>query len=246
MCGSVELAGSRKETFVIAHRWHFFLFFLSKIGSEPHTKLVCIYRDPDMQAATLRMPQWSETEGCTEVSTDDKRSVDHWMKTMEAFQKTDQEILSRSNFSSKILRIVSENLNKLISARKDTFLKYGNCDWILDKCWLGKKQSCIAYSIRDICSFFMEAEWSDKSPHPVVHSSSVSQLQLTLLDLINLLLGRKGEVYIPGIKDILTNKDYKPSHSIKFNVLDLPIMYWQTFLQSCEKYSWWTKWWHQR
>ncbi|XP_063307695.1 cytosolic non-specific dipeptidase [Pelobates fuscus] len=205
---------------------------LGKLGSDPGKKTVCVYGHLDVQPAALEDGWDSEPFVLEERdgklygrgSTDDKGPVLAWLNSIEAYQKTNQEIPVNLKFCFEGMEESgSEGLDDLIFAKKDTFFKDVDYVCISDNYWLGKNKPCITYGLRGICYFFIEVECSNKDLHSGVYGGSVHEAMTDLIALMGSLIDKKGKILIPGINEAVaavTKEERKIYDAIDFDLED--------------------------
>nr|XP_033790210.1 cytosolic non-specific dipeptidase [Geotrypetes seraphini] len=212
--GSSELVDNGKQQLPNGSEIPLPPILLASLGSDPGKKTVCIYGHLDVQPAELEDGWDSEPFTLEERdgklygrgSTDDKGPVLAWLNSIEAYQKTQQELPVNLKFCLEGMEESgSEGLDDLIFSQKDKFFKDVDYVCISDNYWLGKNKPCITYGLRGICYFFIEVECSNKDLHSGVYGGSVHEAMTDLIALMGSLLDKKGKILIPGIYDTVAS-----------------------------------------
>ncbi|XP_021416076.2 cytosolic non-specific dipeptidase isoform X1 [Oncorhynchus mykiss] len=230
--GTVEMVDIGKQKLPSGEEIPLPPIVLGCLGSDPGKKTVCIYGHLDVQPAAIG-DGW-DTEPFTLVekdgklygrgSTDDKGPVLAWFNCIEGYQKIQQELPINIKFCFEGMEeSESEGLDKLVFARKDTFLKDVDYVCISDNYWLGNTKPCITYGLRGICYFFIEMECCDKDLHSGVFGGSVHEAMTDLIALLGSLVDTKGKILVPGMYEEVANvtdEEKKLYEKIDFDMVE--------------------------
>ncbi|KAJ1022066.1 hypothetical protein NDA18_005300 [Ustilago nuda] len=208
---------------------------LGDLGKDAKKKTILVYGHFDVQPA-LKSDGW-DTEPFKLItdeksgrmygrgSTDDKGPILGWLNVIEAHQQSGIEMPVNLKFCFEGMEESgSVGLDELIAAEKDSFFQGVEAVCISDNYWLGTKKPCLTHGLRGIAYFKLAISGPARDLHSGVFGGTVHEPMTDLFTIMSKLVTAKGEILIPGIKELvapLTDEERKRYDVMDFSLDDI-------------------------
>ncbi|KAI3477706.1 hypothetical protein L1887_60525 [Cichorium endivia] len=208
---------------------------LGDLGKDPKKKTILVYGHFDVQPA-LKSDGW-DTEPFELItdektgrmygrgSTDDKGPILGWLNAIEAHQQAGIEMPVNLKFCFEGMEESgSVGLDELIAAEKDSFFQGVDAVCISDNYWLGTQKPCLTHGLRGIAYFKLAISGPARDLHSGVFGGVVHEPMTDLFTIMSKLVTAKGEILIPGIKELvapLTDEERKRYDVMDFQLSDI-------------------------
>jgi Cys-Gly metallodipeptidase DUG1 len=158
-------------------------------------------------------------------ATDDKGPILGWLNVLEAHQQIGLDIPVNLKFCFEGMEESgSIGLDALVRKHKDDFFSGIDACCISDNYWLGTKKPCLTHGLRGITYFRLHVSGPAADLHSGVFGGVVHEPMTELVHLMSTLATPKGEILIPGIKDLvapLTAEEKNRYDVMDFSVSDM-------------------------
>ncbi|KAG7535894.1 hypothetical protein FFLO_03640 [Filobasidium floriforme] len=208
---------------------------LGQLGTDPKKRTVLIYGHFDVQPAE-KSDGWlydpftltKDPEGTGKLygrgSSDDKGPILGWLNVFQAHKELGVELPVNIKMCFEGMEESgSEGLDELIEQEKDKFFKGVDCACISDNYWLNTTTPCLTYGLRGVNYFRISVSGPSKDLHSGVFGAAVHEPMTDLVTLMSKLVTSKGEILIPGIKEMvapLTDEERARYEAIHAEVSD--------------------------
>lgn len=199
-------------------------------GTDPAKKTVLLYGHYDVQPA-LKEDGWStepfELTQKGEIlygrgATDDKGPVMGWLNVLQAHKELGLEIPVNLVFCFEGMEESgSEGLDGLIEQEADKYFKGIDAVCISDNYWLGTKHPVVTYGVRGVSYYEITVKGPAADLHSGLFGGLVHEPMVDLSYLFSKLVTPKGEILIPGIKELvapLTKEEDALYDAIHFDI----------------------------
>ncbi|KAK2812150.1 hypothetical protein FQN50_001507 [Emmonsiellopsis sp. PD_5] len=186
---------------------------LARYGNDPNKKTILVYGHYDVQPALLE-DGWNTEPFTLSVdekgrmfgrgSTDDKGPVMGWLNVIEAHKKAGVEFpVNLLCCFEGMEEYGSQGLEEFVKAESKKYFKDADAVCISDNYWLGTEKPCLTYGLRGCNYYSLVVSGPGQDLHSGVFGGTAHEPMTDLVTLLSKLVDSKGNIQIPGIKDLV-------------------------------------------
>ncbi|KAK2750908.1 hypothetical protein FQN55_001480 [Onygenales sp. PD_40] len=186
---------------------------LARYGNNPNKKTILVYGHYDVQPALLE-DGWNTEPFTLSVddkgrmygrgSTDDKGPVMGWLNVIEAHKKAGVDFpVNLLCCFEGMEEYGSQGLEEFVKAESKKYFKDADAVCISDNYWLGTEKPCLTYGLRGCNYYSLVVSGPGQDLHSGVFGGTAHEPMTDLVTLLSKLVDSKGNIQIPGIKDLV-------------------------------------------
>ncbi|KAK2797369.1 hypothetical protein FQN51_008540 [Onygenales sp. PD_10] len=186
---------------------------LARYGNDPNKKTILVYGHYDVQPALLE-DGWNTEPFTLSVddkgrmygrgSTDDKGPVMGWLNVIEAHKKAGVDFpVNLLCCFEGMEEYGSQGLEEFVKAESKKYFKDADAVCISDNYWLGTEKPCLTYGLRGCNYYSLVVSGPGQDLHSGVFGGTAHEPMTDLVTLLSKLVDSKGNIQIPGIKDLV-------------------------------------------
>ncbi|MCJ1338928.1 Metallopeptidase M20 [Bachmanniomyces sp. S44760] len=188
---------------------------VARYGASSSKRTILVYGHYDVQPA-LKDDGWATEPFKLTVdekgrmygrgSTDDKGPVLGWLNVIQAHQAAGVELpVNLLMCFEGMEEYGSEGLDEFIEkeAKKGGFFESADAVCISDNYWLGTEKPCLTYGLRGCNYYSLSVSGPGQDLHSGVFGGTAQEPMTDLVRLLGSLVNTKGEIQIPGIKEMV-------------------------------------------
>ncbi|PGH16091.1 hypothetical protein AJ80_05306 [Polytolypa hystricis UAMH7299] len=207
---------------------------LARYGNDANKRTILVYGHYDVQPA-LKEDGWATEPFDLTVdekgrmfgrgSTDDKGPVLGWLNVIEAHKKAGVEFpVNLLCCFEGMEEYGSQGLEELVKDESKKFFKDTDAVCISDNYWLGTEKPCLTYGLRGCNYYSLTVSGPGQDLHSGVFGGTAHEPMTDLVHLLSKLVDAKGNILIPGIKDLvapLTEEEKSLYNTISYTMDNL-------------------------